>query len=152
MARPSAFTQEVGDAICERLIEGESLRTICTSEDMPSKSTVCRWLAANEEFRDQYARARELQADILADETLDIADDGRNDWMERMGKDGEAIGWQVNGEAIGRSKLRVEARRWYAGKLAPKRYSDKLQLTDGEGKALQGAMVAPIFQITLAKE
>jgi hypothetical protein len=152
MARPSEFTQEVADAICERLIEGESLRTICAGDDMPGKATVCRWLAKYDEFRDQYARAREMQADILADETLDIADDGRNDWMEKQSADGQTVGWQVNGEAIGRSKLRVEARRWYAGKLAPKRYSDKLQLTDGDGKPLQGAMVAPVFHVNLAKE
>jgi hypothetical protein len=93
---------------------------------MPDKATVCRWLAANEPFRDQYARAREMQADILADETLDIADDGRNDWMEKYGKDGEQVGWQVNQEAIGRSRLRLDARRWYASKLAPKKYGDKL--------------------------
>lgn len=152
MGRPSEFTQEIADAICERLINGESLRTICDGDDLPAKSTVCRWLASNQEFRDQYARAREMQADILADETLDIADDGRNDWMEKRNQDGEVVGWQVNGEAIGRSKLRVEARRWYAGKLAPKRYSDKLQLTDGDGKPLQGAVVAPVFQVTMAKE
>lgn len=132
MARPSNFTQKVADTICERLIGGESLRSICESEDMPGKSTVCRWLATNDKFRDQYARAREMQADILADETLDIADDGRNDWMEKFGKDGEAIGWQVNGEAIGRSKLRVDARRWYAGKLAPKKYGEKIAVGGAE--------------------
>jgi hypothetical protein len=152
MGRPSEFTQEVADLICERLIGGESLRTICDSDEMPSKSTVCRWLAADLTFRDQYARAREMQADILADETLDIADDGRNDWMEKYDKDGAAVGWQVNGEAIGRSKLRVEARRWYAGKLAPKRYGDKMALTDGDGKPLQGAAIAPVFQITVAEK
>jgi len=126
MARPSRFDQETADAICERLISGESLRSICETEGMPDKATVCRWLAANEPFRDQYARAREMQADILADETLDIADDGRNDWMEKYGKDGEQVGWQVNQEAIGRSRLRLDARRWYASKLAPKKYGDKL--------------------------
>lgn len=127
MGRQSTFTQKVADAICERLIGGESLRTICQTEGMPDKATVCRWLAVNEAFRDQYARARELQADILADETLDIADDGSNDWMEKFGKDGDAIGWQVNGEAINRSRLRVDARKWYASKLAPKKYGDKIE-------------------------
>lgn len=134
MGRPTSFTQEIADSICERLISGDSLRTICDSEDMPGKSTVCRWLATNEAFRDQYARAREMQADILADETLDIADDSRNDWMEKYGRDGDQIGWQVNQEAIGRSRLRVDARRWYAGKLAPKKYGERVtQEHTGEG-------------------
>jgi terminase small subunit-like protein len=47
---------------------------------MPDMATVFRWLARHAEFRDQYARAREVQADYLAEEILEIADDGRNDW------------------------------------------------------------------------
>lgn len=135
--RPSSYTQEKADEICERLISGESLRTICESEDMPSKSAVCRWLASNTTFRDQYARARQMQADILADEILDISDDGSNDWMEKFDRDGNAVGWQVNGEAINRSRLRVDARKWYAGKLAPKKYGDKLELSGDKENPLQ---------------
>lgn len=93
MARPSTFTEEVAGLICERLADGESLRSICSQEGMPSKSMVFRWLAANEAFRDQYARAREAQADTLFDEILDIADDGRNDWIEKRNAAGEVIGW-----------------------------------------------------------
>jgi hypothetical protein len=75
MGRPSDFTQETADAICEGLIDGKSLRTICAGDDMPHKATVCRWLAVNETFRDQYARAREAQADALFDEILNIDED-----------------------------------------------------------------------------
>lgn len=126
--RPSSFTQEVADTICERLADGESLRDICQDEDMPNRATVFRWLGKSKEFSDQYARAREEQADALFDEILSIADDGRNDWMERHNNDGEAIGWRENGEAMRRSQLRVDARKWMAGKLRPKKYSDKLDL------------------------
>lgn len=126
--RPSSFNQEVADAICERLADGESLRDICQDEEMPNRATVFRWLSRFKEFSDQYARAREEQADALFDEILTIADDGRNDWMERHNNDGEAIGWRENGEALRRSQLRVDARKWMAGKLRPKKYSDKLDL------------------------
>lgn len=138
MGRPSSFTQEIADDICERLINGESLRTICGADDMPSAATVCRWLAVKERaaFREQYAHAREMQADVLADETLDIADDGSNDWMERRNADGENIGWQFNGEAAARSRIRIDQRKWYASKLAPKKYGDKVALVGGgEGDA-----------------
>lgn len=114
MARPSTFTEEVAGLICERLADGESLRSICSQEGMPSKSMVFRWLAANGAFRDQYAHAREAQADALFDEILDIADDGRNDWIEKRNAAGEVIGWQENGEAIRRSQLRIDARKWMA--------------------------------------
>jgi len=114
--------------ICDRISNGESLRQICDSEEMPAASTVFLWLQADIAFSEQYARAREAQADAIFDEILLIADDGRNDWMERKNADGENIGWQENGEAMRRSQLRIDARKWMAGKLQPKKYSDKLQV------------------------
>ena len=126
MARPTDFTQDLADAICARLAEGESLRSIGRDESMPVASTVHRWVQKNDAFCEQYTRARELQADTLADETLDIADDGQNDWMERNAP-GNA-GYEFNGEAVARSRLRVDTRKWAAGKLNPKKYSDKLQI------------------------
>lgn len=131
MARPCEFTQEIGDAICDQIADGVSLRTICTAENMPGKSTVFRWLGSFPAFRDQYARAREAQADTLADELLDIADDGDNDWMERKGEDGQSLGWRENGEAIQRSRLRVDTRKWIASKLKPKKYGERLELAGG---------------------
>jgi hypothetical protein len=86
---------------------------------MPHVATVCRWLAReeNEDFREQYARAREAQADVLFDEILDIADNGSNDWMQANDPDNPR--WRHNGEAIRRLQLRIDARKWIAGKLRP---------------------------------
>lgn len=137
MARPSSYSVKVADAICERLAEGKSLNSICASDDMPHKATVFRWLSAYDEFRDQYARAREAQADALVDEMIDIADDGSNDWMEKRNADGENIGWTENGEALRRSDIRIKTRQWVAAKLRPKKYGEKLALTDGEGGPLK---------------
>ncbi|BCG88491.1 hypothetical protein MesoLj113c_46010 [Mesorhizobium sp. 113-3-9] len=138
MARPSSYTQEIADTICEKLADGQSLRTICLAEDMPGKSTVFAWLAdpARDDFRTKYAHAREAQADVLVDEMTDIADDGSNDWMERRNSDGAVIGWQENGEALRRSALRISARQWIAEKLRPKKYGTKVALTDAEGGPL----------------
>ena len=133
--RPTSFNDTIADAICERLGDGESLRSVCCDEDMPNKATVFRWLAAHESFRDQYARARETQADSIVDEMLDIADDASNDWMEKRDKDGANIGWQENGDAMQRSRLRIDARKWMASKMAPKKYGDRqvLEHTDPHG-------------------
>jgi hypothetical protein len=125
--RPSDFTDAVAALICTRLAEGESLREICRDEAMPGQSTVFRWLAANEEFREQYARAREAQADHMADEILEIADDGKNDWMERNVGEGEII-VVADHEHINRSKLRVDARKWLMSKVAPKKYGEKIEV------------------------
>lgn len=113
MGRPSGFSQEIADRICERLGDGESLRSICRDDEMPSTSMVCRWLADNTAFREQYAHARELQADALFDDILDIAD----------GKSAD----------VQRDRLAVDARKWMAGKLRPKVYGDKLDLNHSGG-------------------
>jgi len=123
MGRPSDYTQELADRICEQLADGKSLRTVCLADEMPSKATVFSWLRTKPEFLDQYTRAKEESADALTDEMLDISDDATNDWMERHG---ESEGWQLNGEHIQRSRLRIETRKWIASKLKPKRYGDKL--------------------------
>lgn len=137
--RPSDYTEEIADEICERIADGESLRSICLDDHMPNKSTVFRWLADPERavFATKYAYAREAQADSLVDEMTDIADDASNDWMERKDKDGNNIGWQENGEALRRSALRISSRQWIAEKLKPKKYGAKLGLTDGSGGPVQ---------------
>lgn len=130
MGRPSDFTQETVEIICHRLALGESLRTICKDDDMPASSTVFLWLANHQEFSEQYARARDAQADHYAQEIIDISDDGTNDWMERQSEAekgaGVNTGWVLNGEHVQRSRLRIDARKWYAGKLAPKKYGEKI--------------------------
>ncbi len=134
--RPLSYTQGMADRICERLSLGESLRSICADDDMPSQSTVYRWLDRDDEigtaFREQYARARERQADSIFDECQEIADDGTNDWMEKRDKDGALIGWVLNGEHVQRSKLRIETRKWQAAKLKPKKYGEKIDITSGD--------------------
>lgn len=134
--RPSAFAQALADKICERLASGESLRSICRDEDMPNERTVRRWVYDDVEgFSPQYARARDIGLDSMADELLEIADDGTNDWMERQGKDGESY-YVANGEAMGRSRLRVDTRKWLLSKIAPKRYGDSIAVTGADGGAL----------------
>ena len=144
LGRPSEFTEETAAEICDRLCAGESLRTIVRDDHMPASSTVFKWLAARPEFAEQYARAREVQADAIFEDILDIADDARNDWMERRGEDDK--GWQANGEHIQRSRLRVDARKWMAGKLAPKKYGDKAAL---ELSGKDGAPLIPAINVTI---
>nr|WP_179954010.1 terminase small subunit protein [Denitrobaculum tricleocarpae] len=91
---------------------------------MPTDRTVHRWIEAKEDFRQQYARAREAQADAIFDEILEIVDDGTNDWVERTNSDGSKY-TVVDHEHVSRSKLRVDARKWIAAKLAPKKYGDE---------------------------
>jgi hypothetical protein len=104
---------------------------------MPDKSTVMRWLATHKEFRDQYASAREAQADYYAEEIIEIADDGSNDWMER--KRGEETIEVENHEVIGRSRLRVDTRKWLMARMAPKKYGDRVmqEVTGKDGGPIE---------------
>lgn len=129
--RPTIYTKDLADRICAMLAEGKSMRTVCHQDDMPGMTTVFMWLRSNVEFRKQYETAKEEAADALIEETLDIADDGRNDWMEIHDKDGDAVGWKVNGEHVQRSRLRVDTRKWIASKLKPKKYGDKVDVNHG---------------------
>lgn len=99
---------------------------------MPDKATVFRWLADRPDFRDQYARARDEQADFYAEEILQISDDGRNDYY--VTEDGTEI---VNHDHIARSRLRVDSRKWLASKLAPKKYGDKVDVEHSGGLKIE---------------
>lgn len=116
--RPTEYTPALGEAICSALMEPKSLRKICEADDMPDKSTVCRWLARGDageqpyvEFRRLYEAAREVQGDAEQDEMRDIADEAG-----------------LTPEAIQKAKLRIGTRQWNAERLRPKKYGKKLEL------------------------
>lgn len=128
--RPTDYTEQLALTICLRLSEGESLRKVCLDDAMPDKSTVLRWIARHESFRDQYAKAKADGAEALAEEIFDIADDGANDWMEKFSAEGDSLGWQLNGEHVQRSRLRIDTRKWYLSKIMPKKYGDRLEVAN----------------------
>lgn len=122
MARPTDYSEQLAAQICERLADGESLKAICSGDDMPSKASIYLWLTKHKEFLDMYVRAREDQADTLADEIIDIADESSQDTIV----DPETGAARANTEWINRSRLRVDARKWVAAKLKPKKYGDRM--------------------------
>ena len=132
--RPTIFNDEMAAEICARISEGRSLRSIVKDEDMPCMRSIMVWLQKHPTFVAQYARAREARADAIFDESFEIADDGSNDYMRRTGKDGEES-WQLNGEHVQRSRLRVDLRKWAAGRLAPKKYGDRVGAEQGDTTA-----------------
>lgn len=107
--RPSVMTREIEDKICEQIAMGKSLVKILQAKGMPCYMTVCRHLKDTEGkesgFCERYARAREDQAEYLADEVVDVADTAN----------------AINANAV---RLRVDARKWKAAKLKPKVYGD----------------------------
>lgn len=106
--RPSEYTPERAAEICQRIADGKSLKTISAEPGMPDDYTILRWLDRNEEFRVQYARARDRRVEKMAEEILSISDDPNEDPQSR--------------------RVRVDARKWLMSKWAPKKYGDKLEV------------------------
>ena len=142
VGRPCTYTEEIGEKICELIANGMGLNAICRMDDMPPRRTVLDWLDGDDEalvnFRTSYTRARINQAHFFIDETLEIADDARNDWMEIERRKGfkEIV---LDREHVERSKLRIMTRQYTAEKLAPKKYGPKsaLELSGPDGGAIQ---------------
>jgi hypothetical protein len=113
--------------------------------------TVFDWIHDDKEFAKQYARAKEDQADFLAEEILSIADDTSEDeiFIEAEDGSGQTAKRICNKEFIARSRLRVDTRKWIASKLKPKKYGDKVDVTSGD-KPLEGATIINLSPIEKA--
>ncbi len=104
--RPSDYTPEIGTEIMGRIAEGMSLKRTCEPAHLPCIATVYTWFKTQAGFLEAYMRAKEDAADAMAEEILDIADDTLED--------------------VQRSRLKVDARKWIAAKLKPKKYGDRI--------------------------
>lgn len=122
--RWAGYSTEIADTICDRLINGESLRAICADPVMPARATVFRWLASNQEFRRSYAHTRECWEEDMLDEILEIADDSSRDYVQRTGADGK-VTWVMDREHIARCLLRIKARKWALARMAPRKYGKR---------------------------
>lgn len=118
--RPTDYTKDMADKICEKISGGLSLRAICAEAGMPARGTVYRWLIENADFQDQYTRARDKQADYFAEEIIEIADSV-----------------EAESASVAKAKLQIDARKWAASKIAPKKYGDKQEL---DVKSSDGSM------------
>lgn len=132
--RPTAFTEAISLLICERLAQGESLVNICKDEKLPARGTVMRWLQEDRHtgFRDNYARAREAQADFYAEEIIGIADEECTYVKHGDGDEARKVEVAFDSAAVARNRLRVDARKWYASKVAPKKYGEKIAVGGAE--------------------
>ena len=155
MGRPTKYNKALGDRICHRLASGESLNRICKDEGYPSRSNVFVWLLSDspvyKEFQDSYAKAREVQYQVMADEILDIADDGSNDYIESIDSEGREI-YKTNGEVVQRSRLRVDTRKWFMSKVLPK-FADKQVLDHtSSDRSMSPKDINPAVAAELAKK
>lgn len=122
-------------------------RILAEDEGMPASTTFWRWIFDDENLRAKVADARAQGVEALLDECGEIADDGRNDFMEKQTREGSFVA--LDKEAVMRSKLRIETRIKMAQMLKPKTYGPKLDLTSGgERIGLSGEIEAARQRVT----
>jgi hypothetical protein len=127
--RPTTYSTEIAEEICRRMTTRDqvgktrSLRSVCSEDDMPIERTVYNWLIAHEDFLQMYARAKDTLADMNAEDILDIADKATDANLAR---------------------LQIDARKWWASKVAPKKYGDKIMHAGHDGDALP----QPVIHVT----
>ncbi len=131
IGRPTKYSGAIALKICTRLSKGESLRSICRDPKMPVRQTIVSWLLDKEKktFLDQYKAARELGHSELFESLLEIADDTKMD----------------NKVKTARDRLRVDTRKWFLSKIAPKIYGDKLELAGDKDSPLMVGFVKTVY-------
>lgn len=124
--RPVQFKSTIAAAICARLAAGETLRVICRDPSLPAEEVVRGWAIDRPAFAAAVRRAREIGYATLADELLEIADDRSADtYIDDKGKP------RSDAEAIQRSRLRIETRKWLLAKALPRLWGDRPEAGEG---------------------
>lgn len=126
--RPTIFTKELADTICELISSGKSLRSVCRIEEMPDASSVFKWLRENEEFSKQYARATEERTESQHEDLLSFGD-------EALEEAKNVTDPKLANAVVSAVKLKADNLKWSMSRMKPKKYGDKLDVTS-DGKVL----------------
>ena len=118
--RVTKFDEKVAASLLAKIAGGQSVRKICAKAPAPTRETFYKWIRENEDFATKYIEAKDLCADALAEEILEIADEADNDFSVIETEKGRE--YRANGAKLERAKIRIDARKWTASKLAPKKY------------------------------
>lgn len=135
MGRRTTYTEETAAEICGRIKDGETLRAICRDDDMPSWRTVYDWLTSHEDFATRFALARDIGAEAIAQEALDIADTPEEGVIEIDKENVNGPYTEVRrADMIEHRKLRIETRLKLLAKWNPKKYGDRLDIGNADGE------------------
>jgi len=142
--RPTIYSEEVAAEVCNRLAAGESLRQICRDEHLPAEATIRLWAIGDRDgFSARYTQARELGFLSMADEIIEIADDGTNDWVTRETEKGRKI-VEIDHEHVSRSNLRVSTRRWLLERVMQTQFGASMAVTGKGGGPIETKDISAI--------
>lgn len=135
------YTAETADYILSQLAQGRPLDQICKEPGMPTAGAVVQWAVYDVDgFGDRYRNACQIRAEVLIDQIISIADDSSEDYS--LDEDGKPV---FNSDKVMRDKLKIETRKWYVGKILPKKYGDAILLKQGDADG--NSLAAPIINI-----
>ena len=130
MARPTDYNDEIAEAVCSWIAGGKSLRAFCRQEGTPDVTTVCRWIVRHDEFRQQYAQAREAAGYAHGDGVIEVVE-----LLSEGGLDAQT------------AKAMMDGLKWAAERMAPKAHSAKQDInhtsSDGSLGPSRIEIVAP---------
>lgn len=127
--------------VIKAIEKGASLRAALRDKPAPSSSTFSDWLEKDEQMAKRYARATLLRAEVIFDDILNIADENYKDtYIDELGVE------RTNHDVVQRSRLRVDARKWYLSKMHPTKYGDKLDVTSGNKALAVPAVIGMVIK------
>jgi hypothetical protein len=142
--RPSKWTQEIEDEICERLSRGEPLRAICRLEGFPEWTTVYNWMESRDGFSLRVARARENGVEAIAQDTLAMIDAPPQVVVDNNGVS------RIDPAYVQWTKLRTEQRMKLLACWSPNRYGNRVQVAGDKENPLQvNIQTAEMFESIL---
>lgn len=125
MGRVTTYTPEIGDEICKRIREKDSLRKITEDPAMPAMSTICHWFHSQPLFYREYIKAKEIRAELMFDELIDLADEEEVKTFEQVNK----------------MNMRINTRKWCLARMNQTRFGDKTDVNHGGLEGLAGALL-----------
>lgn len=153
MVGVSTYTKELGEHICNGILQGRTLKSITGDSNMPRLNTIMTWLHQFEEFNTMYYKARQLQMELIIDGILEISDDASNDYTHYVDEKTGEVTHIFNHEHVARSRLKIDTRKFLAAKLAPRIYGERVTIDHQGGvKASLVIMDSSSGQITIDHE
>jgi hypothetical protein len=128
-----AYSKEDKESLFSLLLleveNGFAITNICSRDGMPILSTIHNWMDNDEGMKEAYLKAVNIRSERIFEEILMIAD--KQDKDVYYDKDGNEV---VDHNVVNRSRLQVDTRKWMLGKMNPRKYGEKLDVTSDGGK------------------
>ncbi len=149
MSRTASEIETLFKKILKEIEEGTPLRQIIAATPGFSTATFYKWLDGSESMLKRYARAKELAAEALYDQIVEIARTPLIETIEETGNSGATkFDKTTVKDNVQRSRLMIDAIKWRLAKERPEKYGDKLDVTSGNKPLAVPAIVGMVIKNT----